>query len=226
MTLSMLHLGKQLEFNICRKVFLFSLVLSVVGCTAWHPKCVCEPILEATPKNNSIKKPEDSVVDSCSVAKPKIIYQPINVAGKIVLGAVEEVYFENLDIYMAARIDTGATTSSIGVADIERLERDGKQWVRFKIIGAEHGSTLVEKQVVRNALVQTQGLPAHYRIVVSFNIIIGQLKQKAEFTIADRSGHEYPVLIGRNVLGGNAIVDVSHKYLISKKHRMSVKGYE
>lgn len=40
---------------------------------------------------------------------------------------------------------------------------------------------------------------------------MGHITLDREFTLADRSEFEYPVLIGRNVLSGLAAVDTSRK---------------
>ena len=46
------------------------------------------------------------------------------------------------------------------------------------------------------------------------NIKIGHLTLEREFTLTDRSAFDYPVLIGRNLLSGIAVVDVTRKNAI------------
>ena len=50
---------------------------------------------------------------------------------------MEHVYISPPGILLTARIDTGATTSSIDARNIEPFERDGKRWVRFEVINPE-----------------------------------------------------------------------------------------
>ena len=43
---------------------------------------------------------------------------------------------------------------------------------------------------------------------------IGHLTLEREFTLADRSRFEYPVLLGRNVINGLAAVDPSRRNVL------------
>ncbi|MFW5936983.1 MAG: RimK/LysX family protein, partial [Desulfosalsimonas sp.] len=52
---------------------------------------------------------------------------------KLLVGRIEKVRLTPPGRTFHARIDTGATTSSLDARDIETFERDGDDWVRFKI---------------------------------------------------------------------------------------------
>ena len=156
----------------------------------------------------------------CVMTRTEVVYTPVEIDDKLVIGAVELVSFENLGLTMEARIDTGATTSSLGATDIRSFERDGRQWVSFRLPGEQKGadSLVVERQVVRNVIIkQRYTKESQQRPVIKLKVCIGKIEQTAEFTLADRSKFEFPVLIGRNVLTDVAIVDVSHEYLVSKR---------
>ena len=56
-----------------------------------------------------------------------------------VIGAVEPVYVLPMKAPLAARIDTGAETSSIDVSNLKTFERDGEKWVAFDIINRQNG---------------------------------------------------------------------------------------
>ena len=79
----------------------------------------------------SLSPPEPVKVTCEPIIKTKIVYQSVNVSGKQVVGALERVYFDKLNFSLEARIDTGATTSSLGVTDVQKFERDGNDWVSF-----------------------------------------------------------------------------------------------
>ncbi|MCH8873269.1 ATP-dependent zinc protease [candidate division KSB1 bacterium] len=49
------------------------------------------------------------------------------------LGWIEHGVIEPADMTVKFKLDTGALTSSMHAEDIERFERDGQQWVRFKV---------------------------------------------------------------------------------------------
>lgn len=124
------------------------------------------------------------------------------------IGGVEPVYFLPLAAPLAARIDTGAETSSVGVSNMRTFERDGEKWVAFDING-----THFEKRVSRRVTIRRiEG--NEQRISVYMDIKIGGELINAEFTLADRSKFEYRGLIGRNILSGRFIVDPSQEHTL------------
>ena len=126
-----------------------------------------------------------------------------------VIGAVEPVYVLPMKAPLAARIDTGAETSSIDVANLKSFERDGEKWVSFNVINRETGEKHhFEKEVVRQTSI-TRINVHEKRQVVMLNIKLGNEIISAEFSLANREKFEYQVLIGRNVLTGRAIVDTA-----------------
>lgn len=85
--------------------------------------------------------------------KPKTdIARPSNI-----IGAVEPFYILPMKSAFYARIDTGATTSSIDVENLTRFERDGKKWVSFDIVNSRskethHFEKPIQKRVKSNVL--------------------------------------------------------------------------
>lgn len=53
--------------------------------------------------------------------------------GKTLLGRNEWVGLPGIGTYLQARVDSGANTSSLSAKDITPFERDGEDWVRFKL---------------------------------------------------------------------------------------------
>ena len=136
-----------------------------------------------------------------------------NIAGFKIIGEVENVTLKSKDLRLKARIDTGAQTSSLGVASQQPFERDGRKWLRFSVKIPGSGNTVeFEEPVVRSVKIKRHGAEGMERPVVKLQIMLGNLEMKKEFTLADRSQYEFPVLIGRNVLGGKYLVDVNRKY--------------
>ena len=58
---------------------------------------------------------------------------PAEARDKMELGWLERVRLQPWDIVLKAKLDTGAKTAAIHATDIERFDKDGKQWVRFKL---------------------------------------------------------------------------------------------
>ncbi|WP_255199575.1 RimK/LysX family protein [Marinobacter lutaoensis] len=134
--------------------------------------------------------------------------------GKVVVGEVEKFYLAEAGLVYTARIDSGAETSSIDARNITRFERDGNNWVRFDVPvpGTDRFVTL-EKEISRRVrIVQASADESERRVVVELQFAIGDHKQVAEFTLADRSNLTYEVLIGRNILRDVMLVDVGKEF--------------
>ena len=137
--------------------------------------------------------------------------------GKLILGSKEWVYVPSLKDNFNTRIDTGATTSSISAVDVTPFERDGKDWVKFKIehdgVNSEEVSLPVERWV---RIRQASDEKGQRRPVVMMWVEVGDLKEQTEFTLADRTHLTYPLLLGRSFFKDIAVVDVSRTYIQGK----------
>ena len=134
-----------------------------------------------------------------------------------VLGGVEEVYLPVHGLLLKARIDTGATTNSIHAENIIPFERDGRKWVRFDLKGNDNKPVQIKRPIVRMIRIKRHGKEGQERYVVNLRLNIASLSVFSEVSLTDRGQYKYPVLIGRNYLKGNVLVDVSKKYTRSPK---------
>lgn len=108
---------------------------------------------------------------------------------KIVIGSVEQVTVigpHEKQIY-EGRVDTGATSSSIDAKIVADLKLGPV--VSVKKVRNAHGDSL--------------------RPVIEAVIILKNKEIKVKFTVADRSKMEYKVLIGRNILKNDFLIDVT-----------------
>ncbi len=141
---------------------------------------------------------------------------PAYIEQLLVIGAVENVILPTAGMRMEARIDTGATTSSIDARDVKLYERDGKKWVSFRLFDrVSQKSSEIELPLKRTVLIKRHNAKSSERYVVELPILMGNISTAVEFTLADRESFEYPVLIGRNFLNGRAVVDVGSSFLTS-----------
>ena len=132
-----------------------------------------------------------------------------------IVGEVEPVYFLPMKSPFLARIDTGATTSSIDAKDIVYFERDGERWVTFKLVNRKTKEEHVfEKKIERSFKVKRAG-DDERRKAVKMEIKMGKEVFNAFFSLADRESFDYQGLIGRNVLTGRFIVDTSTSYTLN-----------
>lgn len=135
---------------------------------------------------------------------------------KQLIGRLEKVFLNPPGRMFNARIDTGATTSSLDARDIQVFERDRSDWVRFKIQDPKEKATYydVERPIARKVrIIQATSDEADRRLVVKLQFQIGRVQRMEEFTLEDRSHMDYQVLIGRNVLRDLMVVDVAQEFI-------------
>ena len=132
---------------------------------------------------------------------PKIVYveKPVpqdTLKDKTILGEQEWVWLDAVNQNFKARIDTGATTSSLNATDIQEFERDGKTWIKFNLKQApkegeedkEAKLISIEAPLTRWVRIrQSSTNELDRRPVVSLRIRIGNLHEMAQFTLTDRS---------------------------------------
>jgi len=131
------------------------------------------------------------------------------VNGNIMIGLTEKIEFvsNNGDNeQVVAKIDTGATRSSIDIKFASKLNLGPV--IKSKMVKSASGNKL--------------------RPVIEAEIIIAGKKIKSEFTLADRKHMKYPVLIGVNVLKSGNCVDLyevkcSHRIVKAKKQLERMK---
>lgn len=140
----------------------------------------------------------------------------ISATHKLLIGKIEKVRLNPPDRVFHARIDTGATTSSLDAQDIQTFERDGNSWVRFKIKDPVEDTLYdVEKPLARKARIkQASTEEVSRRPVIELQFQIGDIIRIEEFTLEDRSHLDFQLLIGRNILRDLMVVDVAQKFIV------------
>lgn len=132
---------------------------------------------------------------------------------RMVVGELERVRIEPPGFTASARIDTGAQSSSIHAENVTPFERDGEDWVRFDLIDKDTNVSIelpVERYV---RVIQQSDKEGTRRPVVRMRIMLGNVKDSFDFTLADRSHLEQNMILGRNFLTDIAIVDVGRQYV-------------
>lgn len=145
-------------------------------------------------------------------------------AEKNVYGLNEYVGLQELDSVLAAKLDTGAKTASLGARNIKRFKRNGEAWVRFEI-GSDDGATTIEKPLARISKIKRragdfdpdEGKTYTARPVIELDVCMGDTLRTIEVNLTDRSAFQYPLLIGSEALKRfGALVDPSLKYAAGK----------
>ena len=126
-----------------------------------------------------------------------------------VIGAVEPIYILPMKSAFDARIDTGATTTSIDVTDVVYFERDGKKWISFKITNRNSGESHVFEKPIRKGVRIKRIDQEERRKKVMMDVRFGGKVSSIEVTLAEREDFKYQVLVGRNLITGRYLVDTS-----------------
>ncbi|MEM8738943.1 MAG: RimK/LysX family protein [Planctomycetota bacterium] len=117
---------------------------------------------------------------------------------------------------LKAKIDTGARTSSIHVAE---LELRGDDTVRFEVVVREkpvRKTVWVEAPLVRHTVVKPSSGQRQERPVVATTLSLGGRRFPIEATLVCRKGMLCRMLVGRTALAGRFAVDPSATYLHRK----------
>jgi hypothetical protein len=140
----------------------------------------------------------------------------------LIIGWKERIDFPAWGIKsVRAKIDTGARTTALNVCDYELMEiSPGRFRARFRPVLSRKRQVCrepVEAEVVRMVRVRNTGGTAELRPVVETEIKLGPVSKRIRVTLTDRSRMISPVILGRNALAGDFVVDVERKYLQRSK---------
>lgn len=189
-------------------------LLLLAACQPLPQKADSDPLSATGQAQAEASKQQTLQCPPAPKPKTQVVRVPVDVRGKRVFGAVEELHLQlpSSTLKLNARIDTGATSSSLHAREIIPFERDGKSWVRFTS-GEGNNAQRIELPVVRTIRIKNKGGESVARPVVQIKVNIGPVTQRLEMNLADRSNFDFPALIGRDFLKDVAIVDVSQKHI-------------
>lgn len=136
---------------------------------------------------------------------------------KLILGALEVCNLPELQITdLHVRVDTGAKTSSLHVDNIETETRNGDIWVSFDIHPDIHNVERVVRRTTKlkeTRLIKSSNAAKEQRFVIETKINIGERIWPIEVTLSDRSSMSYLMLLGRQAMLHEVLVDPSKEYL-------------
>lgn len=140
-----------------------------------------------------------------------------------IIGWRERVALPELNITsVKAKIDTGARSSALHAFDIEMFEREGAEFVRFKVYPSQRNHTktitteapLLEMRTVRNS-----GGKAELRPVITTTVKVGSQQWPIELTLTNRKLMGFRMLLGRQAVRRRFLVDSGKSYQQSASKR-------
>lgn len=136
---------------------------------------------------------------------------------KIILGRIEWVTIGSKNLRIKARVDTGAQTSSVHAENIIEKTIDGKKYVQFESFDSNKKKYIFLEEVIKRSTVRNSDGGTSRRYVIKVKITIGTNEHDISVNLNNREDLKYNFLIGRNLLMGNYIVDVSQSRLLGRK---------
>lgn len=136
---------------------------------------------------------------------------------KSIIGRLDFADLPDLGIKdIRIKIDTGAYTSSMHCSKIKLKSEEGVKVLSFKIPGSVKDG--VKNPVFRTTDFETKEIKSsngevQKRFIIKTRIRLFGKMYKTEFSLTDRSRMKNPILIGRKLLAGKFMVDVSAKDL-------------
>jgi hypothetical protein len=129
-----------------------------------------------------------------------------------IIGRLARVKLQDHGVRRAiARIDSGATNSSIDASDIHI--KNGE--LHFTLFNKNNpiytGKEFTTRDFKNTNMRNTTSQQERYTIVLKFEL--GGKVYDIPFALADRSNMLYPILIGRNFLNGRYTVDTSKQFI-------------
>ncbi|MBF7730782.1 retropepsin-like aspartic peptidase RloA [Pseudomonas sp. N040] len=146
-------------------------------------------------------------------------------AEKTIYGLNEYALVADINVEVAAKLDTGAKTASLSARDIQRFKRSGEPWVRFYLAIDDTHQHPIEKPLARISKIKRrsgdidpdESKSYTARPVIELDICMGKTLQSVEVNLTDRSAFQYPLLIGSEALKSfSALVDPSLKFAAGK----------
>lgn len=117
-----------------------------------------------------------------------------------------------------AKIDTGARSSALHAFDVESFQANGQEMVRFKIHPQQRETTQVitaEAPLLEHREVRNSGGNAELRPVISTSVNIGDRLWPIELTLTNRDVMGFRMLLGRQAVRYQFLVDPGGSYLLS-----------
>jgi hypothetical protein len=134
---------------------------------------------------------------------------------KLTIGATASIVEKTWGVVIPARVDTGAHTCSL---DAEKVEVAGEvadkrqnigKTIRFLMRDGDERKDWIESTIASCATIMTADDKESLRYEVRLTLAYHGFEKEVLVTLNDRADLDYPLLVGRNFLFDDFVVDVS-----------------
>lgn len=139
---------------------------------------------------------------------------------QLALGWREWVTLPEWDIaYMKAKIDSGARTSALHAVNVEWFVKGDQPWVRFVTFPWQDSTDdelAIEAQVIATREIKSSSAEVELRPVVNALLMLAGVQRQIEVTLTDRTEMRFRMLIGREALRENYVIDTGSSYVAGR----------
>jgi hypothetical protein len=118
---------------------------------------------------------------------------------------------------LRAKIDTGASTSTLHATDFAVFERDGSNWLRFTAHSGSRSNLReqrCEAPLVTRKTVKSSNGHSQTRYVIRTQLTLGERTWTVDFSLTCRKSMQYRLLIGAKALvDGQLLVNPALSYI-------------
>lgn len=118
-----------------------------------------------------------------------------------------------------AKLDTGASMSSLHAIDIHTVKVGRDEHVRFRVVqedSQESESPLCEAKLIAYRNIRSSSGHVDTRPVIETMLYIAGYQWPIDLTLSSRTGLEFRLLIGRSAIADRCLVDSSRANLVSR----------
>lgn len=128
------------------------------------------------------------------------------------------------DVWVKAKIDTGAKTSAIHAFDLHCFERDGEKWMGFNLHPVQRRrkpEIACEARLIEDRYVTSSNGQRQLRPVVRVPVIVSGRSFEIDLTLTNRDEMGFRMLLGREALAKRFVIDPHRSYIGGKKPKES-----
>ena len=143
------------------------------------------------------------------------IDKPVPTPARPIVGWAEKALVYPGAILMHAKMAPGDESTSIHATSIESFRKKKSDWVRFVLTDRTGKEHILEREVLREVKIKSRGKQKSVKkkYLIHLGFCVGKVREEAEVRLSDRSSRQHSIIMGRNVLAGNVVLDPSRSFV-------------